>query len=195
MNWFFGNEVKKLNYLTNQIPSKLRNQTFFFLTQKVSLNIMTEEGSAYVDEYGIPPHEEYEVEEEAINNEKDILIKDPEGTASPISSIFNLANTTVGKENQKIIKKNFKGAGIVAIPLTIHQAGLVLGLILVFIFGLLASYTLHLLIYASTKTKKYSFKDLAIDTFGPIAGYIFELAILLLTFGVCTVFVILISKN
>eukprot|EP01080_Neovahlkampfia_damariscottae_P000818 gene818-9068_t len=144
---------------------------------------MEEDGVAYVDSYGIPPHEEYEVEEDAINNEKEILIKDDDdGTASPFSSIFNLANTTVG-------------AGIVAIPLTIHQAGLVLGLILVFIFGLLASYTLHLLLYSSTKTKKYSFKEIAIEAFGPIAGWLFELAIVLLTFGVCTVFVILISRT
>jgi amino acid permease len=130
--------------------------------------------------YGIPPHEENESDS---INKKEIEIKDnEEGTASPASSIFNLANTTVG-------------AGIVAIPLAVQQSGIILGIISIFIFGLLSSYTLHLLLHSSTQVKKYSFKDLAIEAFGTKIGPFFELAIVLLAFGVCTVFVILISRT
>jgi amino acid permease len=106
---------------------------------------------------------------------------DENGVASPISTIFNLVNTTVG-------------AGIVAIPLVLNQGGIAVGIVLMVLMALLSNYSLHLLISSSHIAKKYSYKDLAIAAFGTWVGPLFETAIVALCFGVCTVFVILIAR-
>lgn len=103
------------------------------------------------------------------------------GFASPISSIFNLINTTIG-------------AGILALPLAIQQCGMILGVFLTFFVGILCSYSLHCLLVASKLTRKYSYKDLAVQSIGKWAGPLFEANIICLCFGVCTVYVILISR-
>jgi hypothetical protein len=53
--------------------------------------------------------------------------------ASPASVSFNLANSSIG-------------AGILALPFAFKQSGYVLGLILLILFGIVADYTLQLLV-------------------------------------------------
>jgi amino acid permease len=51
----------------------------------------------------------------------------------------------------------------------------------------------HILILSSDLTRKYSYKDLAIFAFGKWAGILFEICILSLCYGVCTVYIIILS--
>lgn len=116
-------------------------------------------------------------------NGNSVEIKDEEiqGTAHWLSVYFNLINSTVG-------------AGIVAIPLVLNQCGIIVGIIMMVLNALLANYSLHLLILSSHIKKKYSYKDLAIEAFGKWVGPIFEICIIMLCYGVCTVFVIIMSR-
>lgn len=110
------------------------------------------------------------------------LPKEKLPNATIFSTYFNLVNTSIG-------------AGILALPFACKVAGVVGGIVLLIGIAIIELYTAELLIICCNKTGKYSYKGLAMKVFGKYAGIIFELANVVLCFGVLTVYVVLIGNS
>ena len=101
--------------------------------------------------------------------------------ATPTGTIFGSVVT---------ISNTALGAGVVALPFAMRMSGIIPGIIIFLFVCFIALYTMHLLIICSNKTDSFSYKDIAIKTFGPNVAILFEICIAALCFGILTVYVI-----
>src|SRR3989338_4815994 len=86
------------------------------------------------------------------------------------SAVLNLVNSTIG-------------AGVLSLPFVIANSGLALGLALIFIFGILANYTLRLLHEASFRVNKFSYESVVVETFNHWAAILLNISIIIINFG------------
>jgi Transmembrane amino acid transporter protein len=98
----------------------------------------------------------------------DILV--PGGSAGMFPTMFNLANTAIG-------------AGTLAIPFAISQAGLALGVIVLVVCGIMAAFSSNLLMVSAEYAGGSSYKDLAVSAFGRWGARTVEASLVLLTYG------------
>lgn len=110
------------------------------------------------------------------------ISKIPQGKASPFSILFLLIHCTIG-------------AGILSLPYAFKACGVVLGPILLLCIGSMTCYAVWLLLFCAEKTGKYSFKELAVHTFGKWCGVSFEACRALVSFGVCIIYIVLIGSS
>ncbi|KAL0577289.1 hypothetical protein V5O48_004682 [Marasmius crinis-equi] len=108
-------------------------------------------------------------------------VEKPDGHASVVSSISNLANTIIG-------------SGMLTFPLAMASAGIIPGIITCVFSGSVAAFGLHLLSVCATKTahRRSSFFAVAQLTF-PKAAVFFDAAIATKCFGVSISYLIIIK--
>ncbi|XP_049340861.1 putative sodium-coupled neutral amino acid transporter 11 [Astyanax mexicanus] len=87
-------------------------------------------------------------------------IKDPEegGTSSMTAASFNFINSIIG-------------SGLIGLPYSMAQAGLSLGLLLLFLVGYITDYSIILLIKGGNLSGTHSYQSLVHSTFG-FAGFV-----------------------
>lgn len=113
------------------------------------------------------------------NNNASIL-PPPPGKSSSLSVLFNVSNSTIG-------------AGILAIPFSFHQSGVVLGSIILCLVCIIATLAAHFLIRACEISKEYTFKRIGMKAFQSLfkkqkhshyVGIMIDLLIIVFCFGV-----------
>eukprot|EP00941_MAST-03F_sp_MAST-3F-sp1_P001900 g1900.t1 len=102
------------------------------------------------------------------------------GSASVPSSIFTLANTTIG-------------AGTLALPYFYSETGIILGSIMLFIVASLSALSLHLLVRCGELSKRRSYMDVAFAAFGKPGQWAVETTMMLLCFGAITAYLVIIG--
>ncbi|KAG2375248.1 hypothetical protein C9374_009871 [Naegleria lovaniensis] len=105
----------------------------------------------------------------------------PPGKSSSLSVLFNVSNATIG-------------AGILAIPYSFHQSGVVLGSIILCVVCLIATLTAHFLIRACEISKEYTFKGIGVKAFQSlfkhqhhsryVVGMVIDILMIVFCFGV-----------
>ncbi|KAJ8079524.1 hypothetical protein PM082_011111 [Marasmius tenuissimus] len=120
-----------------------------------------------------------------LGGDRDTTVKrvaKPDGHASVVSSISNLANTIIG-------------SGMLTFPLAMASAGIIPGIITCVFSGSVAAFGLHLLSVCATKTahRRSSFFAVAQLTF-PKAAVFFDAAIATKCFGVSISYLIIIKS-
>eukprot|EP01080_Neovahlkampfia_damariscottae_P010248 gene10248-2667_t len=93
----------------------------------------------------------------------------PIGKGNYFQAFFNVLNTTIG-------------AGLLSLPFA-FRAGLILGPLLLIFVCFLACFNYTAMIYLSEKTKKFSFKEIAVVVFNKHVGNVFEGTNLLFNVG------------
>eukprot|EP00937_MAST-01D_sp_MAST-1D-sp2_P000060 g60.t1 len=111
--------------------------------------------------------------------------KQYEGSGTLPGSVFTLANSAIG-------------SGVLAFPFALSKAGLVLGVVLTFIFALIMGMCLHFTVAATHKAQQRdarvrSFQDLAAAAGGPKAGVFIEVFLIIYLLGCCIGFLIVAS--
>eukprot|EP00761_Pharyngomonas_kirbyi_P012170 gb/GECH01012197.1/.p1 GENE.gb/GECH01012197.1/~~gb/GECH01012197.1/.p1 ORF type:complete len:507 (+),score=81.11 gb/GECH01012197.1/:1-1521(+) len=103
-----------------------------------------------------------------------------EGSASVIGSIFNLTNTIIG-------------GGVLSLPFAFMSSGILLGLILLLVTAILAALSLMLLVRSIQWTGKFSYKEIARQAMGRAGSVTVDLSMVLLCFGTCVAYMVLIG--
>ncbi|KAF4648164.1 Solute carrier 38 member, partial [Perkinsus olseni] len=93
------------------------------------------------------------------------------------SAVFNLAAATLG-------------AGALAVPISILNAGILGGLLLLFAMGTLSLLSIAMITQACHATGKPSYEELLEHLFGKRVGYVFDLVMVLFCFGTCVTYMI-----
>ena len=101
--------------------------------------------------------------------------KEPKGNAGMLSTIFNLSNTIIG-------------SGTLSIPLAFYYSGYLGGTLLLILAWALSAYGMHLLTYASVKTKLYTYKGISEEIGGKIIGKIVQICVFCYTTGTCIMY-------
>lgn len=104
---------------------------------------------------------------------------------SYFSGTFSLANTTIG-------------AGVLLLPYVFKTAGIILGVILLFIAAILSALTLHLIHMSWIKvqqfdSKRIDYEDLGDYLYGKWMGYLVKLSVLIINFGACISYLIIMN--
>lgn len=99
-------------------------------------------------------------------------------TADVGSAVFNLATTIIG-------------AGIMALPAAMRVLGVPLGLLAIFVMGLLSEISIEMLVHHLTLTKLWTFGDLVGDAVGWAGRMLAQLCILINNAGVLIVYLII----
>ncbi|KAF4683200.1 Solute carrier 38 member [Perkinsus olseni] len=93
------------------------------------------------------------------------------------SAVFNLAAATLG-------------AGALAVPISILNAGILGGLLLLFGMGTLSLLSIAMITQACHATGKPTYEELLDHLFGKRVGYVFDLVMVLFCFGTCVTYMI-----
>ncbi|KNC52697.1 amino Acid/Auxin Permease family [Thecamonas trahens ATCC 50062] len=96
----------------------------------------------------------------------------PPGNASIISSWFNLTNTIVG-------------AGVITLPYALRSAGTVAGGAFLLLTCCLSMFSFRLLVRLSDATGLFSYRDIAVEAYGPMMSKVCQLVLMLYTSGTC----------
>eukprot|EP00026_Physarum_polycephalum_P008404 Phypoly_transcript_08487.p1 GENE.Phypoly_transcript_08487~~Phypoly_transcript_08487.p1 ORF type:complete len:447 (-),score=42.29 Phypoly_transcript_08487:24-1364(-) len=96
-------------------------------------------------------------------------------------SVFNLCNSAIG-------------AGILALPYAIHQAGLVLGMVSMLVMCLMLAFTNKILVWTNRlNPEARSYEKLVKAVFGHKTSILVTWSVILTTFGACTGFLVIIA--
>jgi len=96
-------------------------------------------------------------------------------------SVFNLCNSAIG-------------AGILALPYAIHQAGLVLGILCMIVMCLMLAFTNKILLWTNRlNPEAKSYEHLVKAVFGHKTSILVTWSVILTTFGACTGFLVIIA--
>jgi len=96
-------------------------------------------------------------------------------------STFNLCNSAIG-------------AGILALPYAVKEAGLVLGMICMICMCLTLAFTLKILVWTNRlHPEAKSYEKLVLSLFGARASILVTFSVILTTFGACTGFLVIIA--
>ena len=102
---------------------------------------------------------------------------------SPISSvIMNMLNTIIG-------------AGVVGLPFVFSSAGLCGGLVLMFFFAFISTYTLKLLIISARMCGQKNYEDLCEYLFGRKGYYFVSIVMLVFDFGATLSYLIILGDS
>ncbi|EER14446.1 10 transmembrane domain, possible aa transporter, putative [Perkinsus marinus ATCC 50983] len=93
------------------------------------------------------------------------------------SAVFNLAAATLG-------------AGALAVPISILNAGIFGGLVLLLAMGVLSLLSIVMITQACHVTGKPTYEELLDHLFGKRVGYVFDLVMVLFCFGTCVTYMI-----
>jgi len=99
-------------------------------------------------------------------------------TISTKSSVFSLVATIVG-------------GGCLSLPYALSQAGLIPGLICIFVFGLLSDFSVDLLLTCSRRTGASSYQQIAVLCFGKSGKYITMILIFVMIWLACVAYAVL----
>jgi sodium-coupled neutral amino acid transporter 11 len=100
-----------------------------------------------------------------------ILLQDDDSVKSSwFASLFNLANTAIG-------------AGTLALPFTLRQSGMVVGVFMIVAVGVLSCASLHMLNLAGQASGKVSYISVAKAAYGWRGEYIVSTAMFILLLG------------
>jgi len=101
--------------------------------------------------------------------------------ASFSGAVFNLSTTIVG-------------AGIMALPATLKQLGLIPGLILIALGAILTEFSIDVILRFSKASKSSSYAGLAGDAFGGVGRTALQLCVVVNNLGMLVVYLIIIGK-
>jgi len=102
--------------------------------------------------------------------------------ASFSGAVFNLSTTIVG-------------AGIMALPATLKQLGLIPGLILIALGAILTEFSIDVILRFSKSSKCTSYAGLAGDAFGGVGRTVLQLCVVVNNLGTLVVYLIIIGKS
>lgn len=117
----------------------------------------------------------------AINENAYVTMDGSSGKVSLAKSIFNLANTTIG-------------AGTLSLPFFFAQTGYIFGVVLLIIIASLSDVSLHLLVDCGLFAEKRTYLNVARHAKGRFGVRIVEWALLFLTFGAMTSYLVIIGN-
>ncbi|KAK4751462.1 hypothetical protein SAY87_004944 [Trapa incisa] len=102
------------------------------------------------------------------------------GGASYWSAVFNLSTTIIG-------------AGIMALPATLKQLGLIPGLIMIVLGAILTSFSIETILKFSRASKSATYSGLAADAFGVSGKNLLQVCVVLNNLGLLVVYMIIIG--
>eukprot|EP00164_Ancoracysta_twista_P007677 GFYU01010942.1.p1 GENE.GFYU01010942.1~~GFYU01010942.1.p1 ORF type:complete len:457 (-),score=106.05 GFYU01010942.1:128-1498(-) len=104
----------------------------------------------------------------------------PRGKSHLTAAIFNAANSSLG-------------AGVLALPFAFQQSGLILGLMLLAGVCVMNDFSFRLLIFSYERTGSDTYDDMALKIVGYKMSIFVQGAIILLQFGVCVAYTVIIA--
>eukprot|EP00768_Dysnectes_brevis_P003009 gnl/Dysnectes_brevis/2181_a2540_2175.p1 GENE.gnl/Dysnectes_brevis/2181_a2540_2175~~gnl/Dysnectes_brevis/2181_a2540_2175.p1 ORF type:complete len:459 (+),score=155.06 gnl/Dysnectes_brevis/2181_a2540_2175:90-1466(+) len=122
---------------------------------------------------------------ESIDSQLDTIDSEPkiaQGNSSVYSSIFNLSNTIVG-------------SGVLTIPFDLQCTGYGLGMAGLIFVACCSLFSFYMLSFASKRTGLFSYRDIGAALFGPRAGLLVELLVVVYTTGSCCSYPIIMRDN
>jgi len=116
---------------------------------------------------------------------KGSLSVEPTHSEKPVGileTVFNFANSIVG-------------AGIIGLPFAMHEAGFVLGIILLIAVGIVTDVSLYLLISASEIANRGSYQSLIYHCFGKWGFYFVSIFIFIFPYGALIAYLLIIGDT
>ncbi|GKT25739.1 hypothetical protein ADUPG1_013129 [Aduncisulcus paluster] len=107
-------------------------------------------------------------------------VEETEGVGM-FGSTFNIINSIVG-------------TGVLAIPAAFNSAGIIDGCIGMALAGVYTLISYNQLVICSARSKKYSYKELAVECFGPGVGLWHDLFMFLLVFSFCCAYLVFVGE-
>ncbi|KAL2896060.1 Amino acid transporter AVT6B [Bienertia sinuspersici] len=109
-----------------------------------------------------------------------IITKEDTNTASYLSGVFNLSCTIVG-------------AGIMSLPAAMKVLGIIPGLLLIVASGVLAKYTIDILLRYSEAEGSYTYGQLMYNSFGRFGEIMFQISVVINNLGINIIYLIIIA--
>lgn len=105
-----------------------------------------------------------------------------DGSATVLSSSFNLSNTIIG-------------CGIMTLPFNLYNCGWVLGMFCLLLVGLSSGYAFNLLTVASEYTGFFQYRDIALKLYGQKFSLFIGIIVIIYTFGSIASYCIVLRDN
>ncbi|MFS7950810.1 putative amino acid transporter, transmembrane domain-containing protein [Helianthus anomalus] len=109
-----------------------------------------------------------------------IVRKEPDSGSGVYGAVFNLATSVIG-------------AGIMALPATMKVLGLIVGIVLIFIMGVLSEISVEFLVRFAVQCKSNSYGECVQEALGKPARVLSEICIIVNNAGVLVVYLIIIG--
>ncbi|KAK6153759.1 hypothetical protein DH2020_013398 [Rehmannia glutinosa] len=141
-----------------------------------SRSILPDHGNGYLN-----PHNADDLDAEDIDfDDLPLIFGESKSGSNIYGAVFNLTTSIIG-------------AGIMALPATMKVLGLVLGVILIFLMGVLSEISVELLVRFSVQCKATSYGEVVQAALGRTARVLSEICIIVNNAGVLVVYLIIIG--
>lgn len=161
---------------SNYAKLDAKDGNFRFKNQSLRL-IPPDHDNGYLD-----PHnaDDLEIEDGIDLDDLPLIFGEKKSGSGIYGAVFNLTTSIIG-------------AGIMALPATMKVLGLVLGLILIFLMGILSEISVELLVRFSVQCKATSYGEVVQAALGRTARVLSEICIIVNNAGVLIVYLIIIG--